>query len=64
MNFGLEPRKKFASNFEKIDILTINELELKLLGRKKSLSDCLKVLTNDLSIRFLIVKEGSVVLYL
>ena len=60
MNFWIgTKRKSLLQILKKIDILTINELELKLLGRKKSLSDCLKVLTNDLSIRFLIVKRGS-----
>ena len=60
MNFWIgTKRKSLLQILKKIDILTINELELKLLGKKKSLSDCLKVLTNDLSIRFLIVKRGS-----
>ena len=60
MNFWIgTKRKSLLQILKKIDILTINELELKLLGKKKSLSGCLKVLTNDLSIRFLIVKRGS-----
>ncbi len=60
MNFWIgSKRKQLLKILKKVDILTINELELRLIGKKKSLHDCLKVLTNDIGIKFLIVKRGS-----
>lgn len=60
MNFWIQSKRKSLVNvLKKVDILTINELELRLLGRKKSLNDCLNVLTDELGIKFLIVKRGS-----
>jgi sugar/nucleoside kinase (ribokinase family) len=60
MNFWINSKRKELSKIlKKIDILTINELELKLLGRKDSLHDSLKVLIEELQIKFIIVKRGS-----
>ena len=60
MNFWiLSKRKSLVNVLKKVDVLTINELELRLIGRKKSLNDCLNVLTDELGIKFLIVKRGS-----
>ena len=60
MNFWIESkRKSLIKALKRVDILTINELELRLLGRKKSLNGCFKVLTNELGVKYLIVKRGS-----
>jgi|AP95_1055475.scaffolds.fasta_scaffold00202_6 sugar/nucleoside kinase (ribokinase family) len=60
MNFWINSkRKELFKILNRIDILTINELELRLIGRKKSIQDCCKVITKDLKIKFLIVKKGS-----
>ncbi|NSW88274.1 sugar kinase [bacterium] len=60
MNFWIQSkRKSLIKVLKRVDILTINELELRLLGRKKSLNDCLNVVTNELGIKYLIVKRGS-----
>ena len=60
MNFWISSKRRdLLKILRKVDILTINELELRLIGRKKSLHDCMRVLTEDIGIKFLIVKRGS-----
>tara|TARA_B100000700_G_scaffold330716_1_gene458587 strand:- start:2263 stop:3165 length:903 start_codon:yes stop_codon:yes gene_type:complete len=60
MNFWINSKKRELDKIlKRVDILTINELELRLIGKKDSLEGCLKVLRKKYKIRFLIIKRGS-----
>ncbi|NSX00072.1 sugar kinase [bacterium] len=60
MNFWINSkRKELFKVLKRVDILTINELELRLIAKKNSMKECFNVLLNDFGIRFLIIKRGS-----
>lgn len=60
MNFWiLSKRKSLDKAFNRIDLLTINELELGLITKKNSLDKSLKYIFDKYSLKYLIVKKGS-----
>ena len=60
MNFWINSKRNELNKIlKRINILTINELELRLIARKSSFNDCLDVLRNRYQIKFLIIKRGS-----
>ena len=60
MNFWINSkRKELFKVLKRVDILTINELELRLIAKKNSMKECFNVLLYDFGIRFLIIKRGS-----
>ena len=60
MNFWINSnRKELDRILKRIDILTINELELRLIANKDSLDDCLNVLMKKYKIKYLIIKRGN-----
>ena len=56
MNFGYYQRKSLDKAFNRIDLLTINELELGLITKKNSLDKSLKYIFDKYSLKYLIVK--------
>jgi len=60
MNFWiLSKRKSLDRALNKIDLLTINELELSLISNKKSFKKSIQYIFNNYPIKYLIVKKGS-----
>ena len=60
MNFWINSKRKSLDRaFERINLLTINELELGLITKKKSLEKSLEYIFNRYPIKFLVVKKGS-----
>ena len=59
MNFWINSKRNELNKIlKRINILTINELELRLIARKSSFNDCLDVLRNRYQIKFLIIKRS------
>ena len=60
MNFWINSKRKSLDKaFKRINLLTINELELSLITKKKSLEKSLEYIFNRYPIKFLVVKKGS-----
>ena len=58
MNFWINSKRKSLDKaFKRINLLTINELELGLITKKKSLEKSLEYIFNRYPIKFLVVKK-------